>query len=87
MSNTKTIFPPFYTLNSPLLKAAINCKDVRTIKKYLKDAGIVTDYFGTLEIVTHENLMQAIKKNKENHNPIDFDGLNFEISDSFRDYE
>lgn len=57
----ETTFPPFYAINSDLLKAALNCKDNRTIKKYLINAGVEIGYFGGKEVVSHEDLMNAIE--------------------------
>jgi hypothetical protein len=59
------IFFPFYSIHSNLVKAAIGLKDSRSVEQFFREAGIAVRDIGKKKCVSCEDLLNAMKNNKQ----------------------
>lgn len=53
------VYFPLYSIHSDLVKTALGMKDVRSVEKWLEEAGVPVVQIGNKKMVTCEDLLNA----------------------------
>lgn|GEM_PF-4107297 len=66
MKNVIT-YCPIYDLTSPVLKVALGCEDIRTVRSRLQAAGVPIHDWGGRDVVKLEELLASIPDQEVQH--------------------